>query len=363
MFVGRAMFVSNLDAPDPVQVAQHQVNGREATDSIAVVDGGNFVVEARVIALIDGGNERAVAGPQLLTTGGVHGERIAERGSNVGKVYGRDGEHVLAGRLLPESGDEAIEALVAGRVVAVADEVLEGAAKDGYHGGRIAVKFPVKIVEPDGRKLDGVFLAVVQFKIVGVFRAEGVCQSVHERRSSGQNAKGGGIRETGEGNSAQAAAVVGTENEDEVGGGDGGTGPLPDLSVDGATPLVVDVGRDDGLAGPGMTGGSGNAVAVAIEEQGEIGGIFGVAEAGQGRWAMGLGAVAGELLLLDAARALIIQEAGDVQLSQCIFYNLEVHHFSDLFTEGAVNLAGGAGPVEKHEQPGQWLRKDQLLVA
>ena len=58
--VGRAVFVGHALPGGWAEVAQHQVEGREATDAVAIFDGGNAVVEAGRVAGHDRGHQRFI---------------------------------------------------------------------------------------------------------------------------------------------------------------------------------------------------------------------------------------------------------------------------------------------------------------
>ena len=98
------------------------------------------------------------------------------------------------------------------------------------------------VVEPDGRQLDRVLLAVVQLLGEGCFRPQRRGQAVDQRGVSRQDAVGCGVGQRRQGDAAPPAVVVGAEDEHQVGGQDCRRGPPPDAGVDGAAALIVDVG-------------------------------------------------------------------------------------------------------------------------
>src|SRR5690606_29280899 len=174
--------------------------------------------------------------------------------------------------------------------------VVEGATKDGHHRRRFLAQALVGVVEPDGGKLDGVLFTVVQLQLKRLLWAESGGQFIDKLRLGRQCAVGGGVWLLGEGHCAQPAVMVGAEYEDRVGCGDSPGGLLPYLGIDGTASLGIDVRRDNGPAAPLLMAVY-MAVAIGFEKLGQLARIAGIAEAGEGRWAMRLAAKCGQLSL------------------------------------------------------------------
>ena len=93
-------------------------------------------------------------------------------------------------------------------------------------------------------------LAMIEFVGKGGLRANGFSQPVDEINICGQQAIGGRVGLFCERDCAQAAHMVGAENDDQVGGEHGFGGAVPDLRIDRPTTLVIDVWRNEATAVP-----------------------------------------------------------------------------------------------------------------
>ena len=104
--VGRAVVVGDaVAAGDGFQVAQHEVDGGEAANAVAILNGRNLLVKIGGVAVEDGGHQVVVGCLEVGAALLVHDEVVAEVGTDVGKIDGGDDQSVLAFCFLSEGFD------------------------------------------------------------------------------------------------------------------------------------------------------------------------------------------------------------------------------------------------------------------
>lgn len=149
LLVGGAVVIGDLLPTAVLQVAQQQVNGREAADAVAVLHGGDLLVEAGSVALQDGVDERLVGLLESSATRCAHGEAIAESGTDVGQVYRGDGKDFEVLGFALQGLDNGRQACIFFWVTAVGDKVVEGAAQNGHHWPGCHARFLVNVMQPN----------------------------------------------------------------------------------------------------------------------------------------------------------------------------------------------------------------------
>ncbi len=146
---------------------------------------------------------------------------------------------------------------------------------------------------------------MVQLLGEGRFRSQRRGQTIDQLDISRQDAVGCGVGQRRQRHAAAAAVMVSAEDEHQVSGQHRRRGLLPDASIDWPAALIVDVGRDEAAAVP--RGRRRITVAVAAEKVAKGGRRGRIAEVGQGRRSVGLGAIVDQQRLAARLRALVDQ--------------------------------------------------------